>query len=540
MKKLNVSESKETDKLFTTSIDALKNLYSSKIKPLETLTKFGDFYTPTLTDSDIEAKPMVLLIGQYSTGKTTFIQYLCERDVPGQNIGPEPTTDRFNAVMYGNEDRIIPGNTVCVQEDKPFKGLARFGTGFMNKFQCSMCSAPILQSVSFIDTPGVLSGSKQSQRSYDFPAVTSWFAERADMILLLFDAHKLDISDEFKQAIEALKGHDEKIKIVLNKADKVSSQQLLRVYGAMMWSLGKVIKTPEVMRVYLGSFWSGGPLQNPETENLLHAEMVDLIKELLLLPKNAAVRKVNDLVKRARMTKVHALILSHLKNEMPVFGKEKKQAELIANLDREFKKIERIHNLPEGDFPDLDRYRQQLNVQDFSKFPKVNQKMLDQIDEVLSNDFPKLLQRFPLDGSHQPTSYELNPFALDEVDESIRWQLFENVDQNAFLPLFNSLNPINGKVTGADAKVPLSQSGLPSNILAQIWRLSDINKEGKLDFEGFCLAMHLVNVKLKGFELPDQLPQTLIPFSKRSGMSINNNINNSNNNNNNNNNNNYR
>lgn len=44
-----------------------------------------------LTDADIEAKPMVLLLGQYSTGKTTFIRYLLERDFPGQNIGPEPT-----------------------------------------------------------------------------------------------------------------------------------------------------------------------------------------------------------------------------------------------------------------------------------------------------------------------------------------------------------------------------------------------------------------------------------------------------------------
>jgi GTPase SAR1 family protein len=41
----------------------------------------------------------VLLLGQYSTGKTSFIQYLVGREFPGSRVGPEPTTDRFVAIM---------------------------------------------------------------------------------------------------------------------------------------------------------------------------------------------------------------------------------------------------------------------------------------------------------------------------------------------------------------------------------------------------------------------------------------------------------
>lgn len=49
-------------------------------------------------------------------------------------------------------------------------------------------------------------------------------------------------------------------------------QKLMRVYGALMWSLGKVIKSPEVLRVYIGSFWdqplmyedNGTFLESPE------------------------------------------------------------------------------------------------------------------------------------------------------------------------------------------------------------------------------------------------------------------------------------
>ncbi len=46
--------------------------------------------------------------------------------------------------------------------------------------------------------------------------------------------------------IQSLKGHDDKVRVVLNKADQVDMQQLMRVYGALMWSLGKVFKSPEV------------------------------------------------------------------------------------------------------------------------------------------------------------------------------------------------------------------------------------------------------------------------------------------------------
>lgn len=34
-----------------------------------------------------------------------------------------------------------------------------------------------------------------------------------------------------------------------------------------MWSLGKVINTPEVMRVYIGSFWDK-PYKNKDNEKL--------------------------------------------------------------------------------------------------------------------------------------------------------------------------------------------------------------------------------------------------------------------------------
>lgn len=133
-------------------------------------------------------------------------------------IGPEPTTDKFTLVMHDNIEGVIPGNVLVADPKKPFQPLSKFGSNFLNRLQCSTINSLALKGISIIDSPGILSGEKQRvDRGYDFPGVLEWFAERVDRIILMFDAHKLDISDEFRRSIEALRGHDDKIRIILNK-----------------------------------------------------------------------------------------------------------------------------------------------------------------------------------------------------------------------------------------------------------------------------------------------------------------------------------
>ncbi|XP_048319662.1 EH domain-containing protein 1 [Ziziphus jujuba] len=383
----------------TSIIDGLKKLYIKKLKPLEVTYRFHDFVSPALTNSDFDAKPMVMLLGQYSTGKTTFIKHLLKSSYPGAHIGPEPTTDRFVVVMSGPDERSIPGNTVAVQADMPFSGLTTFGTAFLSKFECSQMPHPLLEHITFVDSPGVLSGEKQrTQRAYDFTGVTSWFAAKCDLILLLFDPHKLDISDEFKRVISSLRGHDDKIRVVLNKADQVDTQQLMRVYGALMWSLGKVINTPEVMRVYIGSF-NDKPVREaasgPIGKELFEKEQEDLLADLKDIPKKACDRRINEFVKRARAAKIHAYIISHLRKEMPsMIGKAKTQQKLIDNLADEFGKVQREFHLPPGDFPNVEHFKEVLNGYSFDKFEKLKTKMIQGVDDMLGYDIPDLLKNF--------------------------------------------------------------------------------------------------------------------------------------------------
>ncbi|EES11620.1 EH domain-containing protein 1 [Sorghum bicolor] len=386
-------------KSVTSIIDGLKKSYIEKLRPLEKTYQFHDFVSPLMTSSDFDAKPMVMLLGQYSTGKTTFIKHLLKTSYPGAHIGPEPTTDRFVVITSGPDERCIPGNTIAVQADMPYSGLSSFGTAFLSKFECSQMPHPLLEHVTFVDTPGVLSGEKQrTQRSYDFTGVTSWFAAKCDLILLLFDPHKLDISDEFKRVIGSLRGHDDKIRIVLNKADQVDAQQLMRVYGALLWSLGKVLNTPEVMRVYIGSF-NDKPIREtaagPLGMELFQKEQDDLLSDLNDIPKKACDRRINEFVKRARAAKVHAHIISHLKKEMPaLMGKAKAQQKLLDSLDDHFAKVQKELHLPPGDFPSVEEYRELLSAYNFDRFERLRPKMVQGVDDMLAYDIPDLLKKF--------------------------------------------------------------------------------------------------------------------------------------------------
>lgn len=82
------------------------------------------------------------------------------------------------------------------------------------------------------------------------PHKVTWFAKRSDLVVLLFDAHKLVVEDDFLRVIEAVVGAtsqgqpSRKVRLVLNKVDDVATEDLLNVYGQLMWTLassGKVL-----------------------------------------------------------------------------------------------------------------------------------------------------------------------------------------------------------------------------------------------------------------------------------------------------------
>uniref|UniRef100_A0A665V192 Intersectin 2b n=1 Tax=Echeneis naucrates TaxID=173247 RepID=A0A665V192_ECHNA len=71
---------------------------------------------------------------------------------------------------------------------------------------------------------------------------------------------------------------------------------------------------------------------------------------------------------------------------------------------------------------------------------------------------------------------------------------------------FDTLAPSMGYVSGEQARKFFLQSGLPAAVLAEIWTLADMNKDGKMDRLEFSIAMKLIKLKLQGTPLPSALP----------------------------------
>eukprot|EP01068_Selenidium_serpulae_P017172 Selendium_serpulae@DN6357_c0_g1_i1.p1 len=430
--------------------------------------------------------------------------------------------------MAGPREMVLPGNAAVVDQTKPFSQLSNFGNTFLTRFECSVVQSQVLQGITLIDTPGVLSGNKQTSRGYDFEGVIQWFAERVDLILLMFDAHKLDISDEFRRCIQALRGNDTKIRILLNKADMVSNQQLMRVYGALMWSLGKVIPTPEVARVYLGSFWDH-PLQNDENRRLFEMEANDLYSDISKLPRNAAVRKVNDFIKRARLAKVHACICSYMKKQLPMFGRSGKQKQLIESMQDVCNAVASEYQIPLGDFPSIELLKEKFAQQaDFNKFPKLDSKRLESIDDMLTRHIPSLMRLIPGEETEAAVAEkaeglvvtaQASPFiALKGEVHPQGWAekkyLVNPPDVNLYRADFEGIGPDDyGLITGQQAKPDLVRSRLPSATLHRVWNLADVTRDGALDLYEYSLARHFIQMKLEGFDLPRSLPDELKPPS---------------------------
>jgi hypothetical protein len=222
-------------------------LYADALAPVA--ARFSFERGPSL--GEVSGPPSVLLIGNHSSGKSSFINHLLGLEV--QQTGLAPTDDAFSILSYGPEDAERDGHALVSDPSLPYDGLGQFGPVLVSHARQRLRPHPLLQTVTLIDSPGMIDAAGQdSNRGYDFAGVVRWFAERADLVLLFFDPDKPGTTGETLDVFtRSLLDLDHKLRVVMNKVDRFEgTHDFARAYGTLCWNLGKVSPRKDLPLVY--------------------------------------------------------------------------------------------------------------------------------------------------------------------------------------------------------------------------------------------------------------------------------------------------
>jgi len=202
-------------------------------------------------------KPLVLIVGNYSSGKSTFINEFLGKEI--QRTGQAPTDDSFTIITApasdDEEEVAVPGSTVVNDPLLPFEGLRAFGEHFISHLWLKRVATPVLKEFALIDTPGMLDSVTEKDRGYDYLGVIGALARLSDCIVLMFDPHKAGTIKETYQAIRSTfsgaTGED-RIIYCLNRIDECENiQDLVRSYGTLCWNLSQMTGRKDMPRIFL-------------------------------------------------------------------------------------------------------------------------------------------------------------------------------------------------------------------------------------------------------------------------------------------------
>ncbi|CAM9136168.1 unnamed protein product [Discosporangium mesarthrocarpum] len=300
--------------------------------------------------------PFVFLLGNHSSGKSSFINYVLGRNI--QKAGVAPTDDSFTIIAPGPSDIDQDGPALVGDPDMGFLGLRQFGPTLIHHTALKVRSGTTTNSFMMVDSPGmidspvsrhshvdesrglgrgasngggVVSRGASDSRGYDFEGVVRWFAERADVILLFFDPDKPGTTGETLSILtNSLPGMDHKLYIILNKADQFEKiHDFARAYGSLCWNLSKVIPRKDLPRIYTmclplqdrnGDVGSIDEKKNgglSPTSGLQDLELTreDVRAEVMKAPKRRVDNMITRLTDSVHLLQVHARILDIMQRD---------------------------------------------------------------------------------------------------------------------------------------------------------------------------------------------------------------------------------
>ncbi|XP_046386834.1 uncharacterized protein LOC124156358 isoform X2 [Ischnura elegans] len=166
-------------------------------------------------------KIVIMLIGNHSAGKSSFINWYIEEHI--QRTGVAIETKGFTIVTSGKKRDSLLGNATLhlFPHFKPigqFKGVVDFLTT-----EISTSKQKKFSLVSFVDTPGLVDG--DLSYPFDVQGALQWLGALADLVFVFFDPIGQALCKRTLNVVEALNDkHAEKMRFYLSKADEAGTE----------------------------------------------------------------------------------------------------------------------------------------------------------------------------------------------------------------------------------------------------------------------------------------------------------------------------
>ena len=244
--------------------------------------KYG--YSDVPLETTIKWRPMVLILGNYSSGKSTLINEFLGTEI--QAVGQAPTDDSFTVITYDeNVSEAEPIHTTEVRDGKfllndpeyPFEILKKHGQRFASHFRLKKVNSPFLRNLALIDTPGMLDSITERDRGYNYQDVIGDLTQLADLVLVLFDPHKAGTVRESHTSLRetiSTRTFEDRVLFVLNRVDECGSlTDLLQVYGTLCWNLSQITgrkDIPTINLTYSLRAATAAQTRNPESSSFLY------------------------------------------------------------------------------------------------------------------------------------------------------------------------------------------------------------------------------------------------------------------------------
>ncbi|XP_018348739.1 PREDICTED: sarcalumenin isoform X2 [Trachymyrmex septentrionalis] len=405
----------------------LKRLYDNAIKPLETMYKYRDLSNRHFGDPEIFSKPLVLFMGPWSGGKSSIINYLldieykpmslrtgglrkcleehCKSPNGKNDTGAEPSPAYFNIIMHGEEEEVLDGTQLAA--DWTFSGLQKFGQGLLDRLRGLRLNNNLLEKVNIVEIPGILEIRKQVQRLFPFNDACQWFIDRADIIFLVYDPAKLDVGPETEAILDQLKGREYQTRIILNKADQVKPEELMRVQGALIWNISPLMSSAEPPIMYSTSLWSlpyeaGAPIR------LLYAQERAFLRDLRSAINKRVEHKIASARRFAVRVRNHAKMvdcyLTTYYNHKTFFGNKREISDKIIENPQDYhiyEGLSTLTNISRYDLPDPDVYRDFFRLNPLYDFPLLSSTCtyfrgcpINRLDVSIAYDLPELVGNY--------------------------------------------------------------------------------------------------------------------------------------------------